>query len=478
MNTSRKPSCLWLACLGAAWPLWADDVRDFGAKGDGATDDTAAIQKAVDEATDGEVRFPRGDYRITRTIEVKLAEHGRISLSGSTGVGRVIMAGSGPAFRFVGTHKGSADPQSFKPGSLAQERMPQVDGLEIVGAHEEADGIEFVQVMQPTLRAVFIREVRHGVRLATRNRNLLIDSCHIYNCRGVGVFLDRVNLHQAIVHGSHISYCKGGGIKIVASEIRNLQITGNDIEYNYDTNAVASADIWFDVTEGSVREGTIASNTIQAKVSPGGANIRFVGHADTPNKVGLWTIVGNHISSQEVNIHLKNARGVTITGNSLCLGARRSLLIEDSQNIVVGSNSIDRNPDYYRSKDTWLNGITLRGCEGVLLSGLLVDSVESGSEEEGGAIELFDCHQTTLSACQISNPKFRGIYIADSLNTQVHGCTVVDRRKDGAMLAGIQVAGRSKGTLITGNLVQNGTRGAIIAAPFTATVEDNPRPAK
>lgn len=478
MKPLRILSLAALFSFGTTLPALAADVRAFGAKGDGQTDDTAAVQKAVNESTDGEVRFPRGDYRITKTIEVKLAERGRTSLSGATGVGRVIMAGSGPAFRFTGTHTGSANPGSFKPGVLPGERMPQIDGLEIVGAHEEADGIEFVQVMQPTLRAVFIREVRHGVRLFQRDRNVLIDSCHIYNCRGVGVFFDHVNLHQTIIHGSHISYCKGGGIKIVASEIRNFQITGNDIEYNYDTNAVESADIWFDVTEGSVREGTIASNTIQAKVSPGGANIRFVGHADTPNKVGLWTIVGNHISNQEVNIHLKNARGVSITGNSFCLGAKHSFLVEGSQNIVIGSNSIDRNPDYYRSKDTWLNGITLRGCEGVVLSGTLVDGAESGSEVEGGAIELFNCRQSTVANCQIINPKFRGIYIADSINAQVHGCTVVDWRVDGSMLMGVQVTGQSKGTLISGNLVGKGTKGSVVAAPFTAVVENNPLPAK
>src|SRR5207249_2392796 len=204
-------------------------------------------------------------------------------------VGRVVMAGPGPAFRFVGTHTGSADPASFKPGVWETERMPTVDGLEIVGAHAEADGVEFVRVMQPTLSRVCIREVRHAIRLTERDRNLLIDACHIYNCRGVGVFLDRVNLHQAIVSASHISYCKGGGIKVVGSEIRNLQIVGNDIEYNYDLTAKESADVWIDSTAGSVREGTIVGNTIQAKISAGGANVRLLGPANV-NLVSMWTI--------------------------------------------------------------------------------------------------------------------------------------------------------------------------------------------
>ena len=72
-----------------------------------------------------------------------------------------------------------------------------------------------------TLIGMLIREVRHGIRLTERNRNLLVDSCHVYNCAGVGVFFDRVNLHQTNVHGNHISYCKQGGIQVVGSEIRN-----------------------------------------------------------------------------------------------------------------------------------------------------------------------------------------------------------------------------------------------------------------
>jgi parallel beta-helix repeat protein len=424
--------------------------------------------------------FPSGDFRITKTIEVKLAERGRLGLRGQGGAARVIMAGSGPAFRFIGTHKGSAGPDTFKPEVWQRERMPLIDGLEIVGAHAEADGIELLQTMQATLRAVLIRETRHGVRLPVRNRNLLIDSCHIYNLRGIGVFFDRVNLHQAIIHGSHISYCKGGGIKIVGSEIRNLQITGNDIEYNYDTNAPASADIWFDVTEGTVREGTIASNTIQAKVSPGGANIRFVGNPDTPDKVGLWTIIGNHISNQEVNIHLKNVRGVTITGNSFCLGESRTLLLEGCKHIVVSGNSLDRNPDYYQrqANDGMANGVTLRNCEGVILSGLMVDGSAAGSESEGGAVEIFQSREVTVSSCQVFDPKWRGIYVQDSRNTRVANCTIVERRAEPSMIAAIQVAGQSRGTLIEGNLVGRGIKGDIVAPPFTATQENNHPAAK
>jgi glucan 1,3-beta-glucosidase len=47
------------------------DVKSFGAKGDGTTDDTAAVQNALNSATDSNViYFPSGSYIITSTVKV------------------------------------------------------------------------------------------------------------------------------------------------------------------------------------------------------------------------------------------------------------------------------------------------------------------------------------------------------------------------------------------------------------------------
>src|SRR5438876_290945 len=137
-------------------------VRDFGARGDGRTDDTAALSHAVQQG-EGHLIFPRGEYVISRPLHVPLHLHGRVSIDGS------------------------------------------------------------------------------------------------------GIYFDRVNLHQTNVHGNHISYCKQGGLKVVGSEIRNLQICSNDIEYNYDLKVPDCCDILLDCRAGTVREGTIVGNTIQAR---------------------------------------------------------------------------------------------------------------------------------------------------------------------------------------------------------------------
>ena len=166
------------------------------------------------------------------TLRVELARGGRLAVQGSGGVATLQMYGPGPALLVLGTHDKSADPLSFRPEVWQSERMPTLDGLEIEGHHEEADGVRLEGVMQPVLTRLLIRHVRTAVHITGRARNVIISHCQIYHNTGVGVHLDQVNLHQTIITGSHISYCRLGGIRIENSEIRNLQITGNDIEYN------------------------------------------------------------------------------------------------------------------------------------------------------------------------------------------------------------------------------------------------------
>ena len=56
------------------FPSWKNVKTDYGAKGDGVTDDTAAIQQALDELKNVLTNhwcvlyFPAGTYRITDTL--------------------------------------------------------------------------------------------------------------------------------------------------------------------------------------------------------------------------------------------------------------------------------------------------------------------------------------------------------------------------------------------------------------------------
>jgi hypothetical protein len=461
------------------------NIRDFGAVGDGQRDDTDAIEHAVRDG-DGFVEFPRGNYRITRPIVVRLKESGPIGLCGSGGTAKLVMAGSGPAIVLEATHTATADPSGFRPEEWQRERMPTVADIEIQGAHPEADGIRIQGVMQPTLTGVLVREVRTGVYVHQRARNVLISHCHIYNNTGVGVHLDRVDLHQTIITGSHISYCRQGGIRIEGSEIRNLQIAGNDIEYNNnkshkvpDADGEPTAEIYIDCRTGSVREGTIASNTLQATYSPNGSNIRFIGAGpDKTHKAGLWTITGNLIGSQENNIHLTSARGMTISGNVIYSGHSRNLLIESSRNIVVGANVFDHNPDYDQKE--LCTGIRLVDSVDCSLHGLVIQDCQAGQhtvndagpQTREGLIELVRCRRINISGVQVLEPAPYGLSLVECSDTLITGCTILDGRMPPLMQAPIRWQGEGSGNLVAHCRLGKGTAGVILAEPHVRQWEN------
>ena len=97
------------------------------------------------------------------------------------------MTGAGPALQIVGTHDGTADPNEVDERIWAKERLPIVNGLEIRGGHSEAIGIRLTGTMQAILRDLLIRDCRVGVELCRRNRNVIIDSCQIYDNLEYGI---------------------------------------------------------------------------------------------------------------------------------------------------------------------------------------------------------------------------------------------------------------------------------------------------
>jgi len=421
------------------------NVRDHGAKGDGTADDTAALQDAVDRAA-GAVLLPPGTYRVTMTILVDLDKVGPASISGG-GTARVVMAGPGPAFKFVGTHAGTAAPASVKENVWDRQRMPCLDGVEIVGDHPEAVGVEATGTHMLTVRRVLIRKCLHGIHLTGRNRNLTVADSHVYHNRGVGVFFDRVNLHQANVTGNHVSYNGGGGVVVKAGEVRNLQITGCDIEANHDKDGPPTANVLIDSTGGSNAEVAVTGCTVQhTRNAPGSANVRIKGPSTldkgtNETRDGHVTITGNVLSDTKVNVHLDHARGVVITGNTFWTGVEHNLLVENSTGVVVGPNAMDRNPRYYREEDGAANAVLFRDCSDCTLTGLFV----KGTRTAPAGVALVKCdrmHATGLTVLDCDG----GLLLEQLTRSRVTGCVVRDDRP-GAAGEPVRVVGGSGNTV-------------------------------
>jgi hypothetical protein len=280
-----------------------------------------------------------------------------------------------------------------------------------------------------------------------------------------------VNLHQTNIVGCHISYQPHAGIKIQRSEIRNLQITGCDIEYNFDPAAEDCADVWIDSRESTVREGTITSCTIQAKRSPGGCNVRIEGAPDELSRsAGLWTITGNHISSQATNLLLRSCRAVTVSGNTFCSGYDRSIVVEKCRSISIGTNTIDYNPDYSGDR---VDGVVVRDSSAIAITGLVVESSRAGSPEEGGAVQIANSSEITLASCQILDATHRGLHLDRVKNTTVSGCTILARNAQPTMREAIFAAWCGKDVVLQGNVLGRGTQADLRFADGEPTLVGN-----
>jgi hypothetical protein len=395
------------------------DVREFGAKGDGRADDAPAFEKA---AAAGPLWLPKGDYRLARTVVLQ-AGRGPVGLRADGGA-TVWMDGSGPAFRIVGGHAGTADPRTLAPAAAERERMPLLDGLVIAGRHPEADGVLLEGTVFATLTRLLIRRVRHGVILTGRNRNVILSDCHLYDNRGAGLLLEKLNLHQVNVTGCHISYNRGGGIVVRDSEIRNLQIAGCDLEANMAADGPPAANLLVDTRTGSVREGALTGSTLQHDgKAAGGANVRMIGAGpEAPHKAGFFSIADNVLSDAAINIHLRHVRGVNITGNTFAQGYTHHLLAEDCSNITLGPNTLDQNPDYDQGAPR--NGVVFLGSRDSSIHGLHVNR----ARDPEASLLLRRCRRFHVTGTTILDSDGAGIWVDRSEWVRVSGSLIHDAR--------------------------------------------------
>jgi polygalacturonase len=191
---------------------------------------------------------------------------------------------------------------------------------------------------------------------------------------------------------------------------------------------------------------------------------------DQNHKTGLFTITGNLVGSQENNIHLTSARGVTITGNVLYSGHSRNLLVESSRNIVIGANTFDHNPDYEPRE--LCTGIRIAGSADCALAGLVIQDCRTGRhtveaagpQAREGLIELVGCRRINVTGVQVLDPAPNGFFIDNCSDTVLCGCTVLDGRSPPFMQAAVRWQGDGSGNLVTGCRLGRGAAGGPATA--------------
>lgn len=285
------------------------DVREFGAKGDGTSDDTAAIQEALDRAarTQGTVFVPEGVYL---SGELRLAPH--VGMRGIANPSFQRLAGS-----ILRLRDGKSRSLVNLTGALgATVRDLCLDGAKLPG---ETHGILIDKpdygTEEDTPRIEGCRVDRFsgdGVHLG-RIWCFSIRHCHFYRNGGCGV---RLRGWDGFVLDNWFT-CNGRAGFGAYEENSAVTFTGNRVEWNREGGLVVHGGRNYNVT------GNYFDRS-------GGSGIALLPRGDLPCR--SFAITGNilHRSGkpdfrelgphESSHVRFQGGRGIVFTGNSMVAG--------------------------------------------------------------------------------------------------------------------------------------------------------------
>jgi len=182
-------------------------VKDFGAVGDGVTDDTAAIQAAIDEGLDlggGILYFPKGTYLVTDTLEF-----GRFSIQAGTG-NVVGFAGAKRGIKVTGARASeiSGFDATLLWGGSVQNGNTATTLSDSVGTYT------FITDDKPVIRCVGGKSITFeglsingdskahtGIELDGNLPNVVIKECEVRDCTKVGI-----RISKGLRHDTYATY--------------------------------------------------------------------------------------------------------------------------------------------------------------------------------------------------------------------------------------------------------------------------------
>lgn len=304
-DTTLTDLCIW---NGSAWEFVTDNsngccvsIKDFGAKGDGVSDDTASIQAAINSiaATGGCVCIPTGTYIVSNTITLP---------------SKVSIAGSGIASAVISATLAMTNLQDVFYANTST--FVTICNISILGNTNGTNGagsaIHFKNGSNNSVSNVYIENTTQaGIRLEEQN-NSSVDSCTLNYCGRTG-YADN---HGIMVYSAAGSVIANYSIKITNNKIRNSFRKGIT---TYGPNA-------------SVYDLLIDGNTI---TSSGLANI-YVGG---PNQSNI-RITNNYVNNGYVNMQIGPISNSVIDGNSCDTSTYSNILLFDSINVILSNNTI------------------------------------------------------------------------------------------------------------------------------------------
>jgi len=398
-------------------------VKDFGAVGDGVTDDTAAIQAAIDSGATA-VYVPKGDYLVASlsiTSKTRLKIYGEKSRLFNTAVQ------ANGVFRIR---------DSFD--------------IEISGLRIEGTGTTV------TLTSGY---QNHGI-YASGCDGLFINSCDVYNMTSGGILaVESVNVRIEKNHFylNNDMFDIAFGYGTTDNQLNRCWITGNLCESNNSYGIHV---------QGTGQNINISNNRIQNKHEYGIMVYTFTSSGTVWKRIVVADNIVDNISNNPdwatlgyysgMGIYLQTVDKATVTGN-------------------VVTNTLISRPDVAVPNRTLapaaisLNGVTNSTCSGNTVEGSEIDGIDIvniGSTQDG----------TVVSNNSLTDINWHGVYAQGTRNISIVSNAISGRSTGTIYGAGVAVQGHSTAATsevsICSNVIRDGFNNGIAVGPGTGTSVD------
>lgn len=486
-------------------------VADFGAVGDGATDDSSSIQAAVDAGT-GEVVLQAGKvYRISTAIEIENASNFALVGNGSTikfddsvgssvAVGRCLWVDNCTDANFSnlildGNRDGRLAGATL-PGQASSPVIHIRDGerikLESVTVQNSINDGIYIATSDPTDAAKFPKDVA------------LID-CHAINCRRQGVSI--IDSRQLTIRGgsftgsgssgwsSIVSLADGATDQIVATLAAGAGSAFAGVAY-LDITLSAGDDGRYAVVSTSSDTVTLSKSGGWSSTAPGG-NARLALNAGLAPRAGIDfepNTVTSHAAPSHRGVVVADVKVSACEGKAIMFSLKEygaeSVTISTStfSNCLGGAGSIDGG-----GRITF-SGCHFRGFDSSDIEQGYVMKISSTGIDENSvdlkdhAVVFQGCHfhdsaapvaqlyfqQTDVEGCIVSNCHFEAVYTAIvnySAGLSVTDCSLVDLTSTTVWITdygtestyrGIYATGATRGVIFTSHSTNNSESRTII----------------
>lgn len=470
------------------------NVKDYGAVGDGVTDDTAAIQAAIDASGDGGgtesysvVFIPAGDYKVTSTITVK----GNVCISGAGE--RTYIDFTAPTisddnlFEWVGTAIDDFVIQDMRMRGASTDVGDRSGNGVGVNLHST------VNIERFKARRVRFERWRWGIRLYNNGAGSIdspeIRECRFEACSYNGFFMnntrnakvidniidcDRTGIGDEVaglvgiwcaemgsaavghidlgVHNNHVYSAAYEGINIHA---KHASVTGNNVYDCVQTGIVFEPFIQtLPDDEDAKTFSVISGNTVR------GSNDNIVVRHDPMNNTrapGRIAVTGNATAYGINGIRIGSSGSVegpmdvVVSGNVCMDHAGTGLTAQNVRRVAFGAN-------------------TAVGCAG---AGLAVSEASKAISISGGCyngtgdsasdgIRIADSSSyVTISGAVVDNCERSGVRVSGTANNvTISGLIALDDQGSPTMDNAVTVSSSGANIVVDGHPIVSGTVGS------------------